>query len=131
MYKEIMTTDDGTQYTKNIQETLAPPVSGSDKKARQRMQIERDVFDLRDSVADNAKFLSLLTSLVLRMYNIMPEEQKVLLDPNDRALTEYVFNTFLQTETRADVQIQEEGSAFIDKMLERQASIGKIIKEIK
>ena len=107
-------------------EELSPP--SSDKKMKVRHQIESEVFDLHDSVADNAKWLSLLTTLMSRMYDTFTDTQKGRLSTEDKALIEEVFGIFKSTNTRGDVQFSKEGPAMIEKIMNRQAQIGEIVK---
>lgn len=108
-----------------VEELSAP---AADPKTKQRLAIQEQVFDNSDSIADNAKMISLLISVVRRMYEVMPEEQKSLLTADDRTMIEYTFGQFALTQTRADVQFTTEGLALVDKLLGRQAAIGTIIQ---
>ena len=125
MFKEVKITD-GISYKKGVAEELSPP--SSDKKMKVRHQIESEVFDLHDSVADNAKWLSLLTTLMSRMYDTFTDTQKGRLSTEDKALIEEVFGIFKSTNTRGDVQFSKEGPAMIEKIMNRQAQIGEIVK---
>ena len=116
----------GRVYTKAYQEKQEPK---SGKKYEKRARINNEVFDIHDSVADNAKWASILTSFIVRLYDVMPEEQKALLDPNDRAIIEYMLNGFKATNTRMDIALQQDGTDIIDRMLERQQQIANIIAE--
>lgn len=100
----------------------------ADKKSLSRLQIQEEVFDNSDSIADNAKMISLMMTLVSRIYNVLDDTQKDNLSTDDRNLIEYTFNKFSNTNTRADVQFASEGITLIDKLLDRQASIGNIVK---
>jgi len=100
-----------------------------DKKSMARLRIQDEVFDLEDSVADNAKMISLLTTLLSRMYDTFTVTQKGRLATADRQLLEYMFTKFSATTTRADVQVGVDGAVpTIDKILNRQAQIGVIVK---
>jgi len=125
-YIEKMVSSDGVQYTKKIvEESEELP---NTKKNRQRRQIQDEVFDVEDAIADNAKMISLLTTMLNRLYGVMPEEQKSLLDTDDRNLIEYALNKKSSIATRADVQFFQEGAVpMIDKLFERQAKIGMIV----
>lgn len=100
----------------------------ADKKSLSRLQIQEEVFDNSDSIADNAKMISLMMTLVSRIYDVLDDTQKDNLSTDDRNLIEYTFNKFSNTNTRADVQFASEGITLIDKLLDRQASIGNIVK---
>ena len=112
-------------FKKGVEEVLAP--LATDTKSKQRLEIQDQVFDNADSIADNAKMISLLISVVRRMYEIMPETQKADLDSDDRTMIEYTFSQFASTQTRADVQFAVEGLALIDKLLARQGQVGTIV----
>jgi len=97
------------------------------QKGQERSQIE-SIFDLNDSVADNAKMISLIMTTISRMYDSFTATQKDRIPQEDRDVIEYTFATFAQTETRADVQFTTEGITLIDKLLNRQGQIGDIFK---
>ena len=63
-----------------------------------------------------------------RIYSIIPDSEKDNLSDEDRTLIEYTFNKFESIQTRADVQFATEGITTIDKLLNRQAKIGDIVK---
>ena len=102
----------------------------NDKKSEARYLIENEVFDIRDSVADNAKMISLLVSFVERIWSIIPNDQKDNLSDEDRQAIDYVTDKFKDTLTWADIQWQKEGIGFADKLLERQSQVGSIIKKV-
>ena len=124
-YTEKMVTKDGVQYTRKIIEM--PEELTITTKNKQRLRIQNEVFDLEDSVADNAKWASILTTFISRIYSILPEEQKALLDPTERATIEYALAEFAATNTRADVMLAAEGAAGIKKLLDRQGAIGTLV----
>lgn len=101
----------------------------TDMKSLSRLEIQNTVFDNSDSIADNAKMISLMMTTMTRFYSMFTEDQKATLSPEDRGMIEYTFNKFATTNTRADVQFSIEGIALVDKLLDRQADIGSIIKE--
>lgn len=125
MFKEKMISDNGMTFKRGVVEELSTP--STDTKMKIRYEIESQVFDLHDSVADTTKWVSLLTTLMSRMYDTFTDTQKARLAPEDKALIEMVFDKFKEVNTRADVQFAEEGPAMIDKILERQAKIGLIV----
>ena len=108
-----------------------PSITAIGRKAKWRYRIEKEVFDIYDSVADNAKMISLIFSLMYRLYNALPEEIKQKLDPRDRQIIEYAFEKYRSIKTRADVQFQQEGVKMIDKLMDRQNKIARIIEETK
>ena len=99
-----------------------------DKKSLDRLAIQDEVFDTQDSIADNAKMISLIFSTLSRMYDLISETNKNKLNTQDRAVMEYTFAKFKDTPTRADIQIQTEGIAMIDRLLDRQKHIGTILE---
>lgn len=114
-------------FKKAYKEELNEP--DSSLKAKQRYKIEKQVFDTQDSVADNAKMISLMITLLSRFYDSFTDTQKNRIPQEDKALIEYLFSKFAETNTRADVQFsQEGGQTMVDKLLDRQAKIGEIVK---
>jgi len=85
----------------------------TDKKSFQRERISNEVFDLEDSVADNAKMISLLISMISRLYPLI---NTTALAVNDKALIDAVMAEFATTNTRADARV-----------LARQAAVGAIV----
>jgi hypothetical protein len=92
-----------------------------------RKDINEEIFDTEDAVADNAKLISLLLSITSRLYEIVPDTQKDQLSADDRAIIEYAFNQFKNVSTRADRQFQVEGTDLIDKLYKRQNYVGEVI----
>jgi len=125
-YKETITKT-GNLHTKRIKHTPTTKTLSFTKDSI-RKDIQNEVFDIEDSVADNAKMISLLITLSSRIYDILDTVQKDKLATGDRYLIEYIFAKFSTTETRADVQLVTEGTPMLDKLLERQSIIGNIIK---
>ena len=114
-------------YKKAVVETQRPKYV--DQKMLARLAIESNVFDIHDAVADNAKWLSIITTLITLLYETMPEEQKANLEPEDRELIESTFVAFAASRTRADVQIETEGAGVvIQKLIERQRKVGEILE---
>ena len=116
----------GALLSKGVQEVQDSEIKRS-KKDLSRLDIQDTVFDNADSIADNAKMISLLLTTISRMYDIMEDTQKDKLSTDDRNMIEYTFSKFASTNTRADIQFATEGVTFIDKLLNRQAQIGAII----
>jgi len=96
----------------------------TDVKSFQRERITNEVFDLEDSVADNAKMISLLMSMISRLYPLI---NTTTLAASDKALIDGVLAEFAVTNTRADVQMAKEGPSMVSKILARQAAIGAIV----
>lgn len=100
----------------------------TDTKSLKRLQIQDEVFDNSDAIADNAKMISLLLSTISKMYNTFTDTQKNKLSIEDKTLIEYTFDKFGNANTRADNQLQEEGTELVDKLIQRQETIGNILK---
>ena len=126
MKYEAFTKIDGALRTPAVREVPSEP--STTEKAKQRLRIQNEVFDLEDSVADNDKIISLLLTMNSRLYDVIPEEQKAALSAEDRQMIEYTLGLFKTTETRADTQFAEEGMVIVDKILARQGQISSIIK---
>ena len=116
----------GALHKVGVQETLNKEIK-TEKKYLNRKKIQDEVFDDSDSIADNAKMISLLLTVISRMYDIMPTEQKDLLKADDKAMIEYAFNKFHTTNTRADTLYAQEGNSLIDTLMKRQSDINLII----
>ena len=127
MIKETIKEVRPNLFKKGYTEVLDTSVQ-TNKKAEARYKIEKEVFDEKDSLADTAKWLSLLTTLVSMMYETFTETQKAKMPAEQRALIEYTFTKFKATNTRGDVQFAQEGIAMVDKLLARQAQIGALVK---
>ena len=123
-YETIMKRE-GMLAQKAIKKTYKEEVR-TDKKAFIRKEIADQVFDDQDAIADNAKMISLLITVVSRLYDVMDDSSKALLDANDKAMIEYTFNKFKTVNTRADVQFATEGIALVDRLMDRQGTIGTI-----
>jgi len=95
-----------------------------------RAKINQEVFDTEDAIADNAKMISLMFSTIIRMYETFTDTQKGRLSAEDKALMEYTFAKFQETQTRADLQLSQEGTDLIDKILTRQQKVTDIIKDL-
>ena len=126
MLKKTLQTQNGILYQTTIEEV--PMVPSTSKKIMKRQEIQDEVFDLEDSVADNSKMISLMLTVMDRMYNTFTETQKAKMTAEDRGMIEYMFSKFKVTETRADVQFKSEGLELVDRLLDRQATIGDILK---
>jgi len=125
---EIINKQKGMLVTKAVKAVM-DDTPKTDKKYRVRKEINEKVFDLDDSVADNSKMISLLTTVLSRIYDVLPDTEKDNLNADDRAMIEYMFSKFKTTNTRADVQFATEGVSLIDKLLDRQADIGTIVQQ--
>jgi len=103
----------------------------SHKKYQLRYKINEEVFDIHDSVADNAKAISLIFAMLSRIYNALPASTKNKIPAEDRAMIEYAFQKYHSIQTRADVEFAlGSGKELVDKIMDRQDKIGKLFKEI-
>lgn len=96
-------------------------------KRLQRLSINNEVRDYGDSIADLAKWNSLLTSTVMAMYGTMTDTNKAKLPQEQRGLIEEIFGLFKGTETVADYNLKS-GTSFIKDILNKEAKIKKIVK---
>ena len=101
----------------------------TEKKDFIRYDIEKEVFDLPDSVADNSKMISLTLSLVSRIYDTLSKSAKDKIPAKDRAMIEGLLDLFKETTTLADEQFAKEGPEMVNKILDRQAKVAKIVKK--
>ena len=129
MYKEVGIRKGGL-FSKGLLKVPDIEEPSRDNKLRIRKNIEEEVFDIEDSVADNAKMISLLLSMVMRIYEVLPEDSLNSLSPQDKAIIEGTLGKFKVTETSADLKVKSEGMPFIYNILDRQAAVSKIIKEV-
>lgn len=89
------------------------------------------VRDNESTIADLAKMNSLLFSMVSAVYNAMPTADKANIPAEKKALIDYATAKFAAVQTRADRQLQQEGTALIDRLLARESSIADIIDNTK
>ena len=125
MYKKVKKTN-GLLVENYFEETLTPP--SKDEKVKKRYEIEKEVFDLEDSVADNSKMISLIFSLGATIYDVLTDEQKSKIPDEKRELIEYSIQRFKDTETWGDIQVKKEGKKAIDKLLDRQKKVAEILE---
>jgi len=125
MLKEKKIKANNSLFKKGVEEILDN--DSSTEKSLSRLKIQNDVFDTSDSIADCAKWLSLMTTMMSRLYEQTPEVQKAALSVEDRAFIEYAFSKFATTTTRADNQFAFEGNILIDRIMDRQSKIGSIL----
>ena len=127
-YKEAFEKN-GQLYTKKIIEMPSEKILEA-KKGKQRKAIEENVFDLNDSVADNAKMISLLMSLFTRIWEIIPQDQKNSLTEAEILVMQNSIDLFKNTTTWADRLFETEGMAFVEKLYKRQEAIGELCSNV-
>jgi len=96
-------------------------------KSNNRFKIQEEVFDIEDSVADNAKMISLLMTTLSRVYGVLDESQKDAIPAADKSLMEAMFAKFETTQTNADNMVALEGLTGMERLLNRQGKIGQIL----
>ena len=101
------------------------------KKVKAQFDIEKDVYQsLADSVADNAKLLSLVFAMGATIYGVLTDSMKNNIDSAIKEKIEYAIEKYHSVETWGDLQLKAEGTKAIDKLIDRQAKIGEIIKKV-
>ncbi len=125
MLKKIVIKE-GVRCKQGYKETL--PESSTDSKTKARYQIQENVFDIKDSIADNAKMISLVLSVMKRMWETTPQAQKDLMSTEDLALINSTFDLFASTTTHADNLFAGEGFALVERLMQRQQQVGDILK---
>jgi len=98
------------------------------KKYQMRKEISENVFDLDDSVADNAKMISLLMTMMRKVYDALPD--KSVISNNDIAFMDYAFNKHKNSITLADKEFAVNGNVFVDKLIDRQVQIKTLSDKI-
>lgn len=98
------------------------------KKFKVRETINKEVFDIHDSVADLNKTVLLMISMLVRFYNSDFDNSK--LSVQDKAMIEYAFDKFINITNRLDLDfVSQGGFETIDKLLEAQQTIAEIINK--
>jgi len=101
----------------------------TDVKSKIRYRIQTEVGDREDIIADNAKMISLLFSVISDLWEITPQEQKDLLSSDKKNLIDYGIAKFKDTTTLGDLKISKNGTSEIDTLLGRQATITTIVMD--
>lgn len=101
----------------------------STKKEVIRHKINKKVRDVNDTVADLSKMNALLMAMISSIYEVLPESEKDLLNPNRRGLIEYGINKWDNSSTRADRQLAVEGTKLIDRLFNREVETANIVDE--
>lgn len=99
----------------------------SDKKKIIRHGIDKKVRDVNDTVADLSKMNALLMAMISGIYSVISEDEKNLLDPSKRGLIEYGIAEWDKSSTRADRQLQKEGTKLINRLFSREVKIADIV----
>ena len=107
--------------------SIEEPAYFEGQKGIVRYKIHKQVFDIYDSVADNAKMISLIFSIIMRIWEALPDDVKSSINEDDVQVIEYAISQFKNIKTRADVQFEKEGLSLIDKLVTRQSKIGKLV----
>jgi len=96
-------------------------------KLNARNMIDVQVFDTKDSIADNAKMISLLFNMISKIYDALPTDIKDTISDTEKDMIEYTLSKFNAIQTRADVQLSTEGNALIDKLMNRQELVETVL----
>ncbi len=94
------------------------------EKGFKRKKINEEIFDLEDSVADNAKMISLLMMVVSDIYGVLNEDQKQNI--KNKEIIEEVIENFSGL-FKERVNENNTALGIIDKLSTRQKEINKII----
>ena len=97
------------------------------KKVVQRVRIKNEVRSTEDSIADLAKWNSLLTSFVLELYGAMEQADIMNIPDDKKQLIELAKSKFLVTETWADHLVSNRDLTFIEKIMSRENKIKSIV----
>jgi len=97
------------------------------KKLIAAREIEYHVRNKDDTIADLAKMVSLLLSMVSSIYGTLSTTQKGKIPAAERAIIDYATTTFAAIQTRADRQLATEGTTLIDKLFGREVEIADIV----
>ena len=129
MLKQTKITNGLRVQTAYVEDLDKQPQLGS--KAKAKYEIQEQVYSaLADSVADNAKMISLVFAMGSAIYSVLTDSMKNNLDAAIKDKIEYAIDKYHSVETWGDIQLAQEGNEAIDKLLDRQAAIGSIIKSI-
>jgi len=104
------------------------PSQFTGRKAQIRFNIHHQIFDLYDSVADNAKLAILALILISKLWKILPNDIQDLLSDEDREVIEYLVTRLESVTTRTTQELSKDAKAFIDKLLTRQTNIAQLVK---
>lgn len=96
-------------------------------KLMHRKKIKTGVRDTDDSVADLAKWISLVTSMNFTIYNALSATAKSNIPAQERELIELCQSIFKNTETVGDLSLAREGGNLIQKIMNREKTIAQII----
>lgn len=127
--KETVTTNGLLVQKAFVEELDKTPKIG--KKPTAKYDIQNHVYeDLSDSVADNAKMISLIFAMGATIYEVLSATAKSKIPAQAKETIEYAIQKFHETQTWGDIQLAQEGHSAIDKLLKRQGDIGDIIKKV-
>ena len=110
MFKDTRITRNGISKVAVVEYFDDPSTTA---KMRKRKKIDDEVFDIHDSVSDNAKMISLILSFLESIYNVLTPAQQADIPEDDKVLLEYMLNNMTD---RDDIKNSDE----IDSLLDRQ-----------
>ena len=127
-YSKTVVDEGGLQVVKY---TNATGVTVEPKKGKLRNELLKAGLDTEDIIADNANALALIITLSSRMYDVMYEDQKAKMLPQDRQMIEYVFTKYKETNTTADLKFAVQSVGVIDKIFNRWSTIAAVVNKFK
>ena len=95
-------------------------------KGKIRNKIEKEIADRDDLIADLTKLVFINLSLIKELYSLVDLSK---LDDEKKAMFEYGFKKYEESETILDYYLQKGDLSFIDRILERQEKIVKVVKD--
>ena len=113
----------GMRYQAKYVET---PTEIKGVKGKIRNKIEKEIADRDDLIADLTKLVFINLSLIKELYELVDLSK---LDDEKKAMFEYGFEKYDETETILDYYLQKGDLTFIDRILERQEKIVKVVKD--
>jgi uncharacterized protein YeeX (DUF496 family) len=96
------------------------------KKGAKRKEINEEIFDIDDSVADNSKMISLLLSILNNIYSALPADAKANIQ--DKEVIESVLSEF-NSKANFSTKLSTEGAELAQKLFDRQEQISTIVKK--
>ena len=95
------------------------------RKGKIRKEIEKQVSDRDDLIADLFKLSFLTISALKHIYEVVDKDK---IEPEVKELLDYSFNKYTNTKTILDLYLGSGDTSFIDRILERQEKITNIVK---
>ena len=129
---EFRTSTNNTDLnTTSLRPVVKPQLTTSKKKNIIRHDVDVNIRDVNDTVADLAKMNALLMAMASGIYGTLSSTAKDKIDPTKRAIIEYAISEWDNSNTRADRQLATEGTTLIDKLFSREVKIADIVDKYK